>query len=57
MSLYKDLNIEFVTKKRFVTRMQCKNAIKRYSSLAYFTHAAGMILCAMAIELHVEFRD
>ena len=25
--------------------------------IAYFTLAAGMILCAMMIELHVEFRN
>ena len=25
--------------------------------IAYFTNAAGIILCAMAIELHVEFWD
>ena len=31
-----------------------------YKRIAYFTHASGMILYAMAIEhveLHVEFRD
>ena len=35
VTVYKDLNIEFVTKKGFVTRTQCKNAIKPYSSRAY----------------------
>ena len=28
VAVYKDLNIEFVTKNVFVTRTQCKNAIK-----------------------------
>ena len=35
VAVYKDLNIEFVTKKVFATRMQCKNVIKPYSSRAY----------------------
>ena len=47
-SIYKDLNLEFVTrKKRFIMRMQCKNAIKPYTNVAHihvhaymhFTHA------------------
>ena len=36
VAVYKDLIIEFVTKKVFVTRTQCKNAIKPYSSRAYY---------------------
>ena len=35
VAVYKDLNIEFVTSKVFVTRLQCKNAIKPYISRAY----------------------
>ena len=36
--IYKDLNLEFLTKKDFVTRMQCKNAIIAHVRFAYFTH-------------------
>ena len=35
VAVYKDLNLEFVTKKCFVTRTQCKNTIKSYISHAY----------------------
>ena len=60
MSPYMDLNIEFVTKKVFVTRERSVRMHISHVCIAYFTHASGMILYAMAIEhveLHVEFRD
>ena len=35
VGVYKDLNIECYKKKNFVTRTQCKNTLKPYSSRAY----------------------
>ena len=57
--VYKDLNIEFVIKFFFVTRTQCKNAIKPYISRAHclFYACVRNDLYPTAIELHEEFRD
>ena len=53
VAVYKDLNIEFVTKKSFCyenasVRMQFSHIA--HVRIAYFTHGSGMILYAMAIE-------
>ena len=62
VAVYKDLNIEFVTKKVFVTRTQCKNAIKPYISRAYCLFYACVRnnlypTAIVHVELHVEFRS
>ena len=62
VAVYKDLNIEFVTKKVFVTRTQCKNAIKPYSSRAYCLFYARVgydFVCdgVRACRATVEFQD
>ena len=44
----------FLSRERSV-RMQLTH--RAHVRIAYFTPAAGMILCAMMIELHVEFRN
>ena len=45
VAVYKNLHLEFLTKKGLVTRTQCENAIMPYSSRAYcLFYACGMIL-------------
>ena len=53
VAVYKGLNIEFVTKKRFLSRERSVRMQLSHIShvrIAYFTHASGMILYTMAIE-------
>ena len=59
VAAYKDLNIEFVTKKVFVTRTQCKNTIKPYRSRAYCSCVGYDFVCDgdRACKATVEFQD
>ena len=52
VAVYKDLNIEFVTKKVLSRERSVRMQLSHIAHvrIAYFTHALGMILYAMAIE-------